>query len=272
LAFLGIHSETRNDAEDVMYKFLAYEWPIDWDAVDIDHIVDIAIKTQCQMCVLDSIWDENGFSFWVFGFAYLSLDNLATFIGESGFRKGRWFSITQEQYLRGLWTKLQDSVAYEANHGKIQSWQLDFSEAGREKTTEFFQIRKWEASAYSRENREFHAGLKTIWKSWPVFTADWKIEFIHHMSVDERDILLGTWQNMYQDAQMLGSLLGFATLRTPRTRRLFLPLPFYELLTLYIEQVAPHLPVSDWSMIEHKDIPNTVQTHNWMYRLTGSID
>jgi hypothetical protein len=90
---------------------------------------------------------------------------------------------------------------------------------------------------------------------------------------EERDVVERTWQNMYQEAQMLGSLLGFVHLpRTTRVRRLFLPLPFYELLPLYIDVVAPHLPLSAWSLVEYKEIPNTVQTHSWLRGLTMSIE
>src|SRR5688572_25633576 len=106
---------------------------MDWSMIKADHIVDLALKMQCQMCILEMKQDENNFQSYVFGFAYQSLEDLTAFIEASGFRKGRWFPITQEEFSKG-------------NH-------VDFSDKGRNKTTKFFRSQKYD---FNRENNEFH--------------------------------------------------------------------------------------------------------------------
>jgi hypothetical protein len=227
--------------EQVMYKFLAYEWLMDWPSIKADHIVDLALKTQCQMCILEVKQDEHNFQFYVFGFAYLSLDDLSAFIEASGFRKGRWLPLSQEEFSKGK--------------------HIDFSEKGRSKTKSFFRSQKYDLNV---ENNEFHKRMKTDWRTWIFFKTDWTNKPVSSLSAAEKIELEATWQQMYDIAQEMNSLLGFVVpARTPRIRRLLLPFPSYENLIVYIEKAAPHLPLSVWSLILRKDVPNTLTTHSW---------
>jgi hypothetical protein len=205
------------------YEFFACDWVIQYELLDIDRIFDAAIQYNCHLYNLDTWADEDRFAFNKYGIAVLSQEHLQKFCEQIGCDSSTWYPITMQQFLRGTEIKLTDESRR-------------MSQLALEIMLDKF-----------RDESEFSRRLKTEWKDWSIFRTEWMVSPHFPIPQPEARQVTQMWEKMYHTAIRMNTLPGFVAVGDQtRIHRLFLPLPSKAHLEVYIEQAAPHLPLSGW--------------------------